>query len=176
MKKLIVATVVLAARLLEDDSGIGIGKGADVLGALLVTASLMLGVYAIVESSSYGLGSTHTLAFGALSIGLLVAFVVRQAMARNPILPLRLFRSRNVTGANLIQALMVAAFFGMFFMGSLYMERVLHYGPLAIGRERDAGAGLLEPTLSVWRRLRGQRTARKLSPAKVCSWPGPPLP
>jgi EmrB/QacA subfamily drug resistance transporter len=128
-----VATVVLAARLLEGDSGIGIGKGADVLGALLVTASLMLGVYAIVESSTYGLGSTHTLAFGALSLGLLAAFVVRQAMARNPILPLRLFRSRNVTGANLIQALMVAAFFGMFFMGSLYMERVLHYGPLAIG-------------------------------------------
>jgi EmrB/QacA subfamily drug resistance transporter len=128
-----VATVVFAARLLEDDPGIGLGEGADVLGALLVTASLMLGVYAIVDSSSYGLGSTHTLAFGALALGLLLAFVVRQVVARNPILPLRLFRSRNVTGANVIQTLMVAAFFGMFFMGSLYLERVLHYGPLAIG-------------------------------------------
>jgi EmrB/QacA subfamily drug resistance transporter len=128
-----IATAVVAARLLEDDRGIGIGEGADAFGALLVTASLMLGVYAIVDSSSYGLTSTRTLAVGAVALGLLSAFIIRQAMARNPILPLRLFRSRNVTGANVIQALMVAAFFGMFFMGSLYLERVLHYGPLAIG-------------------------------------------
>jgi EmrB/QacA subfamily drug resistance transporter len=127
------ATAFFGARLLESDPGIGIGEGADVLGAVLVTAALMLGVYTIVDSSSYGLGSIHTIAFGAVALGLLAAFFVRQRLARDPILPLHLFRSRNVTGANLIQALMVAAFFGMFFMGSLYMERVLHYGPLAIG-------------------------------------------
>jgi EmrB/QacA subfamily drug resistance transporter len=127
------ATAFFGARLLESDPGIGIGEGADVLGAVLVTAALMLGVYTIVDSSSYGLGSIHTIAFGAVALGLLAAFFVRQRLARDPILPLHLFRSRNVSGANLIQALMVAAFFGMFFMGSLYMERVLHYGPLAIG-------------------------------------------
>ncbi len=127
------ATAVFAARLLEDDPGLGLGEGADVLGAILVTAALMLGVYTIVDSSNYGLGSTRTLAFGGVALGLLAAFIVRQAVARNPLLPLRVFGSRNVTGANVVQALMVAAFFGMFFMGSLYMERVLHYGPLAIG-------------------------------------------
>jgi hypothetical protein len=68
-----------------------------------------------------------------VALGLLAAFIVRQALARNPILPLRLFRSRNLSGANLIQAVMVAAFFGFFFLGSLNLERVLRYGPMEIG-------------------------------------------
>ncbi|HEX6482441.1 MAG TPA: MFS transporter [Ktedonobacteraceae bacterium] len=128
-----VATAVLAARLLESDRGVGLGEGADVIGALLVTAALMLGVYTIVESTDYGLGSIHTLGLGALALLLLVAFVIRQATARHPLLPLRLFLSRNVTGANVIQACMIAAMFGFFFFGSLDLERVLGYGPLAIG-------------------------------------------
>ena len=128
-----VAIAVLAARWLESDRGIGLGNGADVVGAFLVTAALMLGVYTIVESSTYGLGSAHTLGFGAVAVALLAAFVVRQAMARHPLLPLRLFRSRNFSGANVIQASMAAAMFGFFFLGSLDLQRVLHYGPLAIG-------------------------------------------
>src|SRR3982075_3057771 len=86
-------TAVLSARLLARDRGIGIGKGADVLGAVLVTAALMLGVYTIVESSNYGLLSLRTLGLGGLALALLAAFVVRQAFARNPILPLRIFAS-----------------------------------------------------------------------------------
>src|SRR5437773_1511030 len=72
-----VATAVVSARLLSSDRGIGIGEGADVLGALLVTAALMLGVYTIVESSDYGLGSLHTTGFGGVSLALLGAFVAR---------------------------------------------------------------------------------------------------
>jgi EmrB/QacA subfamily drug resistance transporter len=128
-----VVTALLAARLLESDRGIGLSAGADVVGAALVTAALMLGVYTIVESNDYGLGSIHTLGLGAVAVILLVAFIIRQAMASNPLLPLRLFRSRNVTGANVIQTGMVAALFGFFFLGSLDLERVLGYGPLAIG-------------------------------------------
>jgi EmrB/QacA subfamily drug resistance transporter len=128
-----VATILLAARLIQSDQGIGLGQGADVLGAGLVTAALMLGVYAIVESDVPGLRSPQTLGLGAVALGLLAAFVVRQALAANPLMPLRLFRSRSLSGANLVQALMVAAFFGFFFLASLYMQRVLHYGPLAIG-------------------------------------------
>jgi EmrB/QacA subfamily drug resistance transporter len=127
------ATMMLGARLIESDQGIGLGKGADALGAILVTAALMLGVYAIVESDVYSLRSPHTLGLGALALVLLAAFVARQAMASRPLMPLRLFRSRNLSGANLIQALMVAAFFGFFFLGSLDLQRVLRYGPLAIG-------------------------------------------
>src|ERR671934_499766 len=128
-----IVTAILAARLLESDRGVGLGAGADVVGAALVTAALMLGVYTIVTSGPSGLGSPHTLGYGAVAILLFAAFVLRQATARTPLLPLRLFRSRNVTGANVIQACMVAALFGFFFLGSLDLERVLHYGPLAIG-------------------------------------------
>src|ERR1700737_3725886 len=128
-----VVTAILAVRLLASDRGIGVGKGADVLGALLVTVALMLGVYTIVQSSDYGLGSLRTLGLGALAIALLVGFVVRQAMARNPILPLRIFASRKISAANVVQALMSSAFLGFFFVASLDLQRVLGYGPMAIG-------------------------------------------
>jgi EmrB/QacA subfamily drug resistance transporter len=128
-----VVTAVLSARFLASDRGIGVGKGADVLGALLVTVALMLGVYTIVQSSDYGLGSLRTLGLGALAIALLVGFVVRQAMARNPILPLRIFASRKISAANVVQALMSSAFLGFFFVASLDLQRVLGYGPMEIG-------------------------------------------
>jgi len=128
-----VVTAIAAARLLQSDRGIGLGKGADVLGALLITASLMLGVYTIVESSDFGLTSVRTLGLGALSIALLAAFIVRQARGSNPILPLRVFASTKLSAANVIQALMSSAFLGFFFMASLDLERVLGYGPMALG-------------------------------------------
>jgi EmrB/QacA subfamily drug resistance transporter len=129
-----IATAVLAVRLLDGEKGIGFGGGADIPGAVLITSSLMLGVYTIVKpAADYGWGSGRTLAFGAASVALLVAFLVREATARNPLIPLRIFRSRNVTGANAIQALAVAGMFGMFFLGALYLQRVLHYDALEIG-------------------------------------------
>jgi EmrB/QacA subfamily drug resistance transporter len=128
-----VATAVVALRQLPSDRGIGLGEGADVLGAVLVTAALMLGVYTIIESSVFGFGSLHTLGFGGLSLVLLAAFVVRQALGRNPILPLRIFRSRTVTTTNILQVLMTAPFMSFFFLGSLDLQRVLGYGPMAIG-------------------------------------------
>jgi hypothetical protein len=77
----------------------------------------MLGVYTIVERPRHGWGSAHTLGLGAVALGLLAAFVAREAHARAPLVPLRIFRSRNVSGANVVQALMVAGMFGMFFLG-----------------------------------------------------------
>ena len=128
-----VVVALVSARLLPSDRGTGAGKGADVLGAALVTVAVMLGVYAIVESSDYGLGSLHTLGFGGVALALLAAFIVRQATARNPILPLRIFASRRLSAANVVQALMSAAFFGFFFIASLDLQRVLGYGPMEIG-------------------------------------------
>ena len=128
-----VATGLLALRLVEPDRGIGLKRGADVPGAVLVTGALMLGVYTILEAGSRGWGSAHTLGFGAVSLALLAAFIVREARVANPLMPLRLFRSRNVAGANLIQALFVAGMFGMFFLGALYLQRVLGYGALEVG-------------------------------------------
>jgi EmrB/QacA subfamily drug resistance transporter len=128
-----VLTGALALRLLPRDAGIGFDKGADVPGALLIVSSLMLGVYTIVEASNYGWGSLHTLGFGAGSLALLAGFVAREARAANPLVPLRIFRSRNLTGANVIQALMVAGMFGMFFLGALYLQRVLGFDSLEVG-------------------------------------------
>jgi EmrB/QacA subfamily drug resistance transporter len=128
-----VAATVLAARVLEAERGLGFAKGADVPGALLVTAGLMTAVYAIVGVTDHGWGSAHTLDFGAFSIVLLAGFVVRQASVATPILPLRVFRSRLLSGANLVQALMVAGMFGFLFLGTLYVRRVLGYGAMATG-------------------------------------------
>jgi EmrB/QacA subfamily drug resistance transporter len=129
-----IATAVLATRLLERDEGIGFGQGADVLGAGLITGALMLLVYTIVKpAAEQGWGSGRTLALGAASLALLAVFILREATARNPLIPLRIFRSRNVSGANAVQALLVAGMFGMFFMGALYLQRVLGYDALEVG-------------------------------------------
>jgi len=128
-----VVTAVFSLRLLQRDRGLGLARGADVPGALLIVSSLMLGVYTIVEASNYGWGSAHTLGFGAGAAALLAAFVMREARAANPLVPLGIFRSRNLTGANVIQALMVAGMFGMFFLGALYLQRVLGFDSLEVG-------------------------------------------
>jgi EmrB/QacA subfamily drug resistance transporter len=128
-----VVTGLLAMRLLQRDRGLGLDQGTDFPGALLIVSSLMLGVYTIVEASNYGWGSLHTLGFGAGAVALLAAFVFREATAANPLVPLQIFRSRNLTGANVIQALMVAGMFGMFFLGALYLQRVLGFSSLEVG-------------------------------------------
>ncbi len=127
------AAIALASRLIDADEGIGLNKGADVPGAVLITGGLMLAVYTIVEAVDYGWGSLHTLGLGAVAIALIAGFVARQARAGTPLMPLRVLRSRNVSGANLIQVLMVAGLFGMFFLGALYLQRVLGYGPVEVG-------------------------------------------
>ncbi len=129
-----IVTAALTLRLLAPDRGAGFGKGADVLGAALITGALMLLVYTIVvPAAEDGWGATRTLVLGAGSLALLAAFIVREATASNPLVPLRIFRSRNVAGANLIQALFVAGMFGMFFMGALYLQRILGYSALETG-------------------------------------------
>jgi EmrB/QacA subfamily drug resistance transporter len=129
-----IATAMLALRLLENDRGTGLGRGADFLGAGLITGSLMLGVYTIVKpAADTGWTSGRTLGFAAAAVALLVAFLVRESTAREPLIPLRIFRSRNVSGANAIQALFVAGMFGMFFMGALYLQQVLGYDAFQTG-------------------------------------------
>jgi EmrB/QacA subfamily drug resistance transporter len=128
-----VAIALLALRLVEDGEGIGLREGADVPGAVLLTGGLMLGVYTLLEAGEQGWGSTQTLGLGGVSLVLLATFVARQARVPNPLMPLRLFRSRNVTGANLVMALLVVGFFGMFFLGALYLQGILGYSPLEVG-------------------------------------------
>lgn len=129
-----VVAAVLGARLLDRDTGLGFGRGADVLGAALVTTSLVVLVYTIVEPGpAHGWTSAHTLLPLAAAATLMLAFLVREATARNPLVPLRVFRSRNVSGSNLIQALAIAGLFGMFFLGVLYLQQVKGYDALGTG-------------------------------------------
>ncbi|MFI1811493.1 MFS transporter [Streptomyces sp. NPDC020422] len=107
--------------------------GADLLGALLVTSGLMTGIYAVVKIEQYGAASAHTLGFGALALALLAGFLVRQATAAQPLMPLRILRSRAVAGANLVQMLMVAALFSFQILVALYMQQVLGYSAAETG-------------------------------------------
>jgi EmrB/QacA subfamily drug resistance transporter len=131
-----IATAVFATRLLARDTGIGFGAGAgaDLPGGALITSALMLGVYTIVKPAAEdGWGAGRTLVLGGVSLALLACFFAREATARNPLVPLRIFRVRNVVAANAIQILSVAGMFGMFFLGALYMRDVLGYDALQIG-------------------------------------------
>ena len=127
------ATALFALRLVESRPGIGVAEGADVPGAVLVTAGLMLAVYTILGVEENGWGSAETLLLAAVSVALVAAFVVRQARIERPLMPLRLFHSRNVTGANIVMALLVVGMFGLFFLGALYLQLVLGYEPLEVG-------------------------------------------
>ncbi|HVW43190.1 MAG TPA: DHA2 family efflux MFS transporter permease subunit [Amycolatopsis sp.] len=118
-------TALVALRVLDADRGTGMRAGADVPGAVLVTAALMLGVYTIVEVDGHGLA--HTLGSGALVIGLLAAFLLRQSRAAAPLLPLRIFASRSLSGGNLVGALLFAAMFGFQFLIVLYLRQVLDF-------------------------------------------------
>jgi EmrB/QacA subfamily drug resistance transporter len=152
-----IATAFLAMRLVEARPGIGLKAGADLPGAVLLTSGLMLGVYTILQVSEQGWGSAQTLALGAVSIALVAVFVARQGRVANPLMPLRLFHSRNVSGANVVIALLVVGMFGMFFLGALYLQRILGYGPL------DVGLAFLPSTLAMGTmslRLSGPLTIR----------------
>ncbi|MET9730393.1 MFS transporter [Streptomyces sp. NPDC006458] len=128
-----IAAVLVALPALPADRGLGLKAGADALGALLVTAGLMIGIYAVVKVETYGATSAHTLGFGALALLLIAGFLVRQATARNPLMPLRILRSRSVSGANLVQMLMVAALFSFQVLVALYLQKVLGYGAAETG-------------------------------------------
>jgi hypothetical protein len=99
-------------------------------GAITVTASLMLAVYAVVNGNEAGWGSAETLGLLAGAVVLLITFIVIEARVRTPLMPLGLFRLRNLTTANIIGVLWAAAMFAWFFITTLYLQAVLGFTPL----------------------------------------------
>ncbi|OZM74973.1 MFS transporter [Amycolatopsis antarctica] len=136
------AAAVVAVRVLDPDRDRATGR-VDLAGAVLATSGLMLGVYTIVETERFGWGSPHTLGFGALSLALLAGFLLRQHTAADPLLPLRMFRSRNVSGANAVQILLESALFGFQVLIVLYLQNVLGYGAAAAGMAMLPAATLI---------------------------------
>jgi EmrB/QacA subfamily drug resistance transporter len=128
-----VAAFVFGAILIPEHTGAGLRGGLDVWGAVLITAAPALAVYAILEASSNGWTSARTLGMATVTAVLIAAFIFVESRARHPLVPLRFFRSRNVAGAVLVRALFPVGMFGSFFLGALYLQRVLGYSPIGAG-------------------------------------------
>jgi EmrB/QacA subfamily drug resistance transporter len=137
------AALALGRLLLPNDQGRGLEHGVDWIGSLLVTASLMSAIYAIVEATSHGWLSQQVTAFGALAAVLMAAFLTLEARLENPIMPLRILRLRGLVNASLVRGLLVTGMYSTFFLGTLYLEHVRHYGAL------QTGAAFLPWTITV---------------------------
>jgi EmrB/QacA subfamily drug resistance transporter len=127
-----VLVVALALRLLPSARGLGAGR-LDIAGAVTVTGALMLAVYAIVNGNQQGWTSAQTLGMLAAAVVVLAAFVTIESRVESPLMPLGLFRIRNVAVANVVGVLWAAAMFAWFFISALYLQLVLGYSPLKVG-------------------------------------------
>jgi EmrB/QacA subfamily drug resistance transporter len=128
-----VAVCALCLRLLPRGEGGGGGGRLDVPGALSVTGALMVAVYAIVNGNENGWTSFEMLGLLAVAVALLALFLAIEARVPAPLMPLRLFRLRNVATANVVGVLWAAAMFAWFFLSALYLQFVLGYSPLEVG-------------------------------------------
>jgi EmrB/QacA subfamily drug resistance transporter len=128
-----VLAFVLGRALIRDNAGIGLRRGIDVLGSVLITLALMVGIYAIVEAPANGWTSARTLGVGGASIALLVVFGILQTRLANPILPLHIRRLRGLVSSSAVRGLAATGMFASFFFSALFMDRVLGYGPLPTG-------------------------------------------
>ncbi|MFI6347715.1 MFS transporter [Streptomyces sp. NPDC050560] len=128
-----VAALAVGARVLPRERGAAGAGGADVLGAVLGTGGLVLLIYAIVKSDQYGWACAHTLGLGAVALLLLAGFVLRQARAARPLMPLRLLRPPRVWGSYTVLMLMVAALFSFQIVLALHLQNVLGYGAFRTG-------------------------------------------
>jgi EmrB/QacA subfamily drug resistance transporter len=129
-----VGVVLLTLRLLPGGGGTAAqGVGLDAGGAVTVTAALMVAVYAIVNGNQDGWTSGTTLGRLAVAVGLLAVFLVIETRVSSPLMPLGLFRLRNLSTASVVGILWAGAMFAWFFLSALYLQLVLGYSPLKVG-------------------------------------------
>ena len=127
-----VVVILLAPRFIAESKA-GAGKQFDIVGAISVTLGLAILVFGLVKSADYGWGSGRTIGALVLAVVLLGFFVFWESRQGAPLVPLTIFRNRNITGANSVMVLIACVLFGMFFFLSLYMQEILHYSPLRTG-------------------------------------------
>lgn len=127
------AVYLLCLKLIPAGKGHAAGESLDVAGAVTITVSLMLAVYAIVNGNEAGWTSAETLGLLAAAIVLLAIFIAIEARISTPLMPLGLFRLRNLYTANIVAVLWAAAMFAWFFISALYMQLVLGYTPFQVG-------------------------------------------
>jgi EmrB/QacA subfamily drug resistance transporter len=127
------ATLLVVPRVVTESRAEGMTRHFDTLGAFTVTASLMLFVYALTRTTQIGWSATETILELIASAVLMVAFIIVERRSRSPLVPLRIFRRRTLTGANLIGFGLGTMIFGMFFLLSLYMQQVLGFTAIKTG-------------------------------------------
>jgi EmrB/QacA subfamily drug resistance transporter len=162
-----IATIVAGALLIRENEGLGLRGGLDVLGAVLVTGALVVGVYGIVTAADNGWTSAHTVGLAGASLILLAAFVLWESRLANPLMPLRVLAVRSLTGASVARGLVFGGMFTNFFIGALYMQRIQGFSAL------QTGFGFLPTTLAIGvlsgsglaARLMGRFGARSLAVA-----------
>jgi EmrB/QacA subfamily drug resistance transporter len=128
-----VAVVLLSLRLLPAASGMAATGRLDVAGAVTVTVALMLAVYAIVNGNETGWTSGQTVGLLAAAGVLMAVFIGIEARVRAPLMPLGLFKLRNLAVSNVVGILWAGAMFAWFFLSALYLQLVLGYSPLQVG-------------------------------------------
>ena len=128
-----IAVFLFALRLVPESKDEAAHRSFDVAGAVTVTGGLMSLVYAIVQAQQKGWGSVQTIATFVVSVALLVGFVVIESRAKAPLVRLSIFRVRSLSAANVVMFFVGSGLFAMFFFNSLYIQRVLGYGPLKAG-------------------------------------------
>ena len=127
------AALLLTRRLVPESRRDGASRRYDPFGAITVTGALVLLVYAISQAPAVGWTAAQTLAMLVSAAVLLAAFLVVEARAEAPLLPLRLFRLKSLAGSNAIGFLLGASFYGYIFIGTLYMQQVLGYSAMKTG-------------------------------------------
>jgi EmrB/QacA subfamily drug resistance transporter len=137
------ASFALGRALISNDEGLGLRHGIDWLGSLLVTASLMSGIYAIVQVPTHGWISEPVLSMAGLAALLMAAFFAVESRVENPIMPLRILRLRGLIDASIVRGFLVTGMYSTFFLGTLYLEQVRHYSAL------ETGAAFLPWTITV---------------------------
>ncbi|MGH8398449.1 MAG: DHA2 family efflux MFS transporter permease subunit [Gammaproteobacteria bacterium] len=125
--------MLLSLRWLPAARGTPLVRHLDIGGAITVTAALLLAVYAVVNGNTAGWISTQTLGLLAAALVLFAAFLAIEARVHAPLMPLKLFRLRNLATANVVGVLWAAAMFAWFFLSALYMQLVLNYTPMQVG-------------------------------------------
>jgi EmrB/QacA subfamily drug resistance transporter len=128
-----IAAAAIAPTLVAESRSESGTRAFDLGGALSVTAGLSVMVYALVDATDAGWGSTQTIGLLALAVVLLAIFVGIELRSDSPLVPFRIFRIRTLTGANVVGILIGASLFSMFFFISLYMQQVLDYSAIKAG-------------------------------------------
>jgi MFS family permease len=137
------AALVAGRALIDNAPGLGLADGVDWLGAILVTAAGMLGVFTIIKAPERGWVSGATLITALGTLVLAALFVAHQRRRPDPIVPARVLRLRSLSGSSVVRGLFASGLFASFYVGTLYFQRVLGYGTVA------SGAAFLPQTLMV---------------------------